>query len=254
VRPVTAGLTLVGALVVSITAGVAIGALAESAREQAASSDWRDEFSATLLVAAAVILFGYLIVKGISRARRAFLVLVVIIVLVDLAVVFMFAGEIRYRRALPIIGLLVLLLPTAIAGILGRVVGGTFGAWAIGVVAVIGGLAAGRAHGGIAAIVVSMLLVFISRRALKADARDRPLRYLAHRIVSHRGTRLAEADVTRATFTGTTLTHSDVSGAVLDEAVWEAGRGPLVLDNDEANSRKSLPDSGDAGRVKSAHA
>jgi uncharacterized protein YjbI with pentapeptide repeats len=93
-------------------------------------------------------------------------------------------------------------------------------------------VAAGRAHGGIAAIVVSMPLVFISRRALKADERDRPLRYVAHRIVTHRGTRFAEADVTRATFAGTTLTHSDTSGAVLDDAVWEPGRGPLVLDND----------------------
>ncbi len=63
-------------------------------------------------------------------------------------------------------------------------VGGTFGAWAIGFVAVIGGLAAGRAHGGIAAIVVGMLLVLISKRALKNDTRDRPMRLVAYRIVT----------------------------------------------------------------------
>ena len=230
VRPLTAFVILFTALAVSIAAGVAIGALAESAREQVTSSDWRDKFAAALLVTAALILFGYMIVKGISQARRAFLVVVVMIVVVDFTVVFVFAGEIRYRRALPIIGLLVLLLPAAIAGILGRVVGGTFGAWSIGFVAVIGGLAAGRAHGGIAAIVVSMLLVFISKRALKADERDRPMRYVAHRIVTHRGTRFTGADVTRADFTGTTLTHSDMSEAVLEDSVWDPGKGPTTFD------------------------
>ncbi len=82
-------------------------------------------------------------------------------------------------------------------------VGGTFGAWAIGFVAVIGGLAAGRAHGGIAAIVVGMLLVLISKRALKNDTRDRPMRVVAYRIVTHRGTHFTGADITRADFTGT---------------------------------------------------
>jgi hypothetical protein len=59
---------------------------------------------------------------------------------------FVIAGEIRYLHAVPIGALLVLVVPAAIAGILGRVAGGTFGAWAIRFVAVIGGLATGRAH------------------------------------------------------------------------------------------------------------
>ena len=81
-----------------------------------------------------------------------------------------------------------------------------------------------------AAIVVSMLLVFISKRALKADERDRPMRYIAHRIVTHRGTRFTAADVTRAGFTGTTLTHSDMSEAVLEDSVWDPGKGPGTFD------------------------
>jgi hypothetical protein len=210
---------------------VAIGLLAETVREQATSSDWRDVFAATLLTASVLLFFVYLIVKGISQARRAFLVVVLLVVLVDFAVVFVFAGEIRYLHAVPVVALLALLLPAAIAGILGRVVGGTFAAWAISFVAVIGGLAAGRTHGGIAAIVVGMLLVLISKRALKNDARDRPMRVVAHRIVTHRGTRFTRADITRADFTGTSLTHSDMSEAVLDKAVREPGKGPLILDD-----------------------
>ncbi len=37
---------------------------------------------------------------------------------------------------------------------------------------------------GIAAIVVGMLLVLISKRALKNDTRDRPMRLVAYRIVT----------------------------------------------------------------------
>ena len=231
VKPLTAFVILFAALVVSIVAGVAIGLLAETVREQATSSDWRDIFASSSVLPVLAAVFVDFVDKGISRARRVFLVAVVLVVLIDFAAVFVFAGEIRFRRAFPIVALLVLLLPAAIAGILGRVVGGTFGTWAIGFVAVLGGLAAGRAHGGIAAIVVSMLLVFISKRALKADERDRPMRYVAHRIVTHRGTRFTGADVTRADFTGTTMTHSDMSEAVLEDSVWDPGKGPLVVDN-----------------------
>jgi hypothetical protein len=231
VRPFTAFVILAVALVVSIAAGVAIGLLAETAREKATASDWRDVFGAVLLIATVLLFFGYLVVKGISQALRVFLRAVVIVIVVDFAIVFVLAGEVRFAHAFPIIILLVLLLPAATAGILGRIVGGTFGAWGIGFVAVIGGLAAGRTHGGAAAIVVSLLLVLISKRALKNDARDRPMRVVAHRIVTQRGTCFTGADLTRADFTGTALTHSDVSGAELEGAVWESGSAPLVLDN-----------------------
>ena len=79
--------------------------------------------------------------------------------------------------------------------------GGAFGAWAIALVAVLGGLAAGRVNGGMAAIVVGVLLVFVAKRALKADKRDDAVRRLTNRLVSRHGTRLAGADLTRANFT-----------------------------------------------------
>jgi hypothetical protein len=159
---------------------------------------------------------------------RVSFVFVAVVIAIDFATVFILAGEIRFQRAVPLIALLVLFLPAATAGILGRIVGGTFGAWAIVLVAAIGGLAAGRANGGIAAIVVGMLLVLISKRALANDARDRPMRYLAHRIATHRGTRFMDADLTRADFTGTKLSHSDMSSAVFRDTIWEPGQVPYV--------------------------
>jgi len=181
-----------------------------------------------LMVGTEVLFLGLVFLKGVSTALRTFVIALVVIVVVDFIAVFVMAGEVRYRNAVPLIAILVLTVPAALAGILGRMVGGTFGAWAIAVVAVAGGLSAGHAHGGLAAVIVSVLLVALSKRALHGDARDGPLRYLGHRIATHRGTRFTGADVSKANFTGTNVIHSDMSSAVLDGATWGPGQTPYV--------------------------
>jgi uncharacterized protein YjbI with pentapeptide repeats len=228
VGPLTASLILLGALAVSIAAGVAVGLFAETTRQQAGSSDWRDVFAGVLMATVTVLFLALLIFKGISKALRAFVIAIVAIVILDFTVVYILAGELRFQNAVPLIGLLVLVVPAATAGILGRMVGGTFGAWAIGIIAAVGGLAAGRAHGGIAAVAVSVLLVVISKRALSGDIRDGPMRYIGHRIASHRGTKFTGADLTGADFTGTRLVHSDMSSAIVEGATWETGQQPYI--------------------------
>jgi uncharacterized protein YjbI with pentapeptide repeats len=231
-RPLTGWLILTAAVAVSVVAGIVIGSFASTVREQVTAPDWRDVFGAQLLVAVVLVFFGTLIGLGVRRALLATLTVLVVAILVDFALVYSVAGEVRFGNAFTLLGLLLSSALAALAGVLGRVVGGTFGAWAIGAVAALGGLAAGRAEGGLAAIVVSVLLVYISKRALKLDERDRPIRRLAHRIVTHRGTRFTGADVTQATFTGTHLAQADMSGAVLAGATWEPGKGPVLFDND----------------------
>lgn len=228
IRPVAGVVLLLGAMVVSILAGVAIGFFAELTREQIQSSDWRDVFAAVLMVFVVLAFFGVLLVWGVLRAVQTFAAAVVVIILLDFLVVFIFAGEIRFRNSIPLIVLLILVMPAVVAGILGRLVGGTFGAWAIAIVAVAGGLAAGRAQGGVSAIVVSVLLVMISKRALKGDSRDGPMRYLGHRIVTQRGTRFAHADLTRATFTGTNPVHSDMCSATTMGTIWDPEHIPYT--------------------------
>jgi len=230
VSPLTASLILIGALTVSIAAGVAVGLYAETTRQQAASSDWRDVFAGVLMAVVTLLFLGLLIFKGISSAMRAFLIAIVVIIILDFTVVYVLAGELRFQNAVPLIALLVLLIPAATAGILGRMVGGTFGIWAIAIIATLGGLAAGRAHGGIAAIIVSMLLVVISKRALSGDVRDGPMRYIGHRIASHRGTKFTGADLTGANFTGTLLVHTDMSSAIVEGTTWWTGQQPYIRD------------------------
>ena len=230
VTPVIASLILVFAILVSLIAGVAVGHVAEVTRAQFASSDWRDIFGGSLMIAVVLLFLGLLVFKGASTALRSYIIAIVAIIVIDFAVVFIFAGEIRFRNAVPLVVALVLAIPAVTAGILGRMVGGTFGALAIAVVAVLGGLAAGRAGGGLAAVIVSVLLVLLSKRALKGDARDGPMRHLAHRIASHRGTRFTNADLTKADFTGTVLVHSDMSSAGFQGVVWGSDSHPYIED------------------------
>jgi MFS family permease len=230
VTPFIASVILFSAILVSLIAGIAVGHVAEVTRAQFASSDWRDIFGGSLMIAVVLLFLGLLVFKGASTALRTYVIAIVAIIVVDFAVVFIFSGEIRFRNAIPLVIALVLTIPAVIAGILGRMVGGTFGAWAIAIAAVLGGLAAGRAGGGVAAVVVSVLLVLLSKRALKGDTRDGPMRYVGHRIASHRGTRFTNADLTRANFTGTALVHSDVSSAVFQGVVWGSDSHPYIED------------------------
>jgi len=234
VRPLTGAVILVVALAASVAAGVMVGYFADTIRDRATASDWRDVLSGWLLVAIVFVFFGFLILKGVRQAARAALIVLVVALVVDVILVVSIAGEVRFLNGVWLIGLLLLFGLAALAGVLGRIVGGAFGAWATGFVAVLGGIAAGRAHGGLAAIAVSLLLVFVSKRALKLDERDRPLRELANRIVTRRGTRFSGADVSGADFTGTLLAQADVSHAMLDGATWDAGKGPMTSTADDS--------------------
>ena len=228
VRPLAAAVILGGSVVVSVMTGVAVGWLLNEITDDATSSDWRDVMGAILLGFVVVVFFGTIIVKGLTVTFKTYLLLVVVVIALDYAVVGLFAGEIRFRNSYPLIALLLLFLPAAVAGMLGRIVAGSFRSWAIALVAVLGGLAAGQVGGALLAIPVSVFMVYISKRALTGDGRDRVLRQIAHRIVSHRGTRFIGADLSSADFSGTLLTHSNVSRATLDGAIWDDGKGPAI--------------------------
>lgn len=234
VHPLTGLVILAGALAIAIGAGAVTGLFAEAARNNVTSSEWQELLGGWLLVSVVVLFLIVLVLRDVQQALLVFLVVSVAAVILDAIVVLVF-GTYRLERAVPVIGMLLIFGPAAVASILGRVVGGAFGFWAIAIVAVTAGVLAGRFEGALAAVVISLLLAFVSRRALKADGRDRPIRRLAQRILTRRGTRFANADVTEANFTGTLLTQSDMTRAVLSGAIWEPGSEPVTFD--EENGR-----------------
>ena len=238
VRPLMGSLLIVAALLTSIAAGLITGYFVTAMRERLTSSEWQDQLGGWLLLAIVIAFIVILVRKGVVSALKVFVIVALAAIALDLLILLVF-DEIRaerVERGLPVIGLLMVFGPAAVAGILGRVVGGVFGAWAISLVAVLGGLAAGRVNGGLAAIVVSLLLVLIAKRALKNDKRDDVVRRLANRMVSRYGTKFSGADVTRANFTGTLLAQADMSGAILAGAVWDEGKGPVGADDVPADS------------------
>ena len=234
VRPLTGAVLLAAALLVSIIAGLVTGYFMTAMRERVTSSEWQDVLGGWLLLAIVVTFLLVLVFRGVDTALRVFLVVAALAIAIDILVLFVTGdlGARRVERGLPVIGLLLLFGPAAVAGILGRLVGGIFGSSAIALVAIVGGVAAGQVNGGLAAIFVSVLLVSIAKRALEMDQRDRPLGRLAHRIITHRGTRFAGADLRRADFTGAALSLCDTSDAVLTDSVWDTGKGPVIFEDE----------------------
>ncbi|MFW2336175.1 pentapeptide repeat-containing protein [Ilumatobacter sp.] len=231
VGKVTGAVLLAAALFVSVVAGLVTGYFVTAMRERVTSSEWQDVLGGWLLLAIVIAFLLVLVVRGVDAALRVFFLVALFAIAIDILVLFLVGdlGMRRVERGVSVIGLLFLFGPAAVAGILGRLVGGIFGQSAIAVVAIAGGIAAGRVNGGIAAIVVSVLLVSIAKRALANDQRDRVLRRLAHRIITNRGTRFGGADLRRADFTGTALSQCDMSEADLTDAVWDNGKGPVIV-------------------------
>lgn len=234
VRPITGMLILAGTLVLSVLTGVAIGLFTHAIVERTRSSDWRDLFAALTLTAVIAGFVAVFIKRGAATAVRWFAVIFVAVLAIDFVVVYMFAGELRFRQSASLIVLFLLFAPAVVAGIVGRVVGGTFGGWAMTMVALVGGFAAGRARGGLATIVVMVVLLFVSKRALKMDERDRQLWNLGHAIVTRWGTRFTAADLSGADFTDTRISQCDLSHATVDGSIWTDG-GPDTMTVFEAD-------------------
>lgn len=230
VTPFTGILLLVVAVILVAAAGVVTGWLSSDTRDRLFSGEWQATLAGVTIVFLALLLFASLLWKGFDWAARAIAIAFAVSLAINLVVDFIY-GEVDVGVLARTVGLMILFALAAVAGIVARMVGGAFGPFIIVVVALIGGFVAGRADGGIGGIVVSVLLVFISKRALRLDRRDRPILKLSHQIVAARGTRFTGSDLTGADFAGTQLVNSDTTNAVLSGTEWDPGMGPIILDD-----------------------
>ena len=229
-RPIASATLLGAALLVSALAGLATAFFMQSLRERLyQGSDWQDGLASVIMLTVIAIFIAILVTKGASFALPSLPALIAVAFVLDVTIVIFF-GEVRLGRAPLAIALMLLAGLAFVAGILGRMVGGAFGAWAIGLMSIAGGLVAGRVEGGFAATLVAVLLVVMSKRTLKGDDRDRMLRDLTHRIVTRHGTRFTRADISRATFVGTNLVAADMTGSVDEGTIWGPGQVPHRLD------------------------
>ena len=231
ITPAVAAGILVGALALSVAFGVVAGLAIDAVRDRLYGEGWERTSSAAGILIILVVFVVVMFWKGIDAAIKTFVWTFAVVFAASL-VVRLIWGQVDVAVAARGVGLVMVLGLAVLAGIVGRVVGGSLGAWGIALVAVLSGLAAGRAQGGLAALVISVSMVLISKRALRGDDRDRSVRRLAHRVVVRWGTKFVGADLTGADFSGTEADQCNVSGAILDNVRWEPGHAPLSVADD----------------------
>ena len=236
--PIVALLLFGGALAIVASTGWLIGWTLRDLVDGLDSIVWEDVLGRVLGIAVIGFFIVCAVAFGLPRALRYGAIAFAVGLAVNYIVIGFTSQEFDFVKDGRDIGVLLLLAAALVAGGIARVVGGTFATWAIVIVGLTGGFAAGRGGGGIAGIVVSLLLVVLAKRTLRNDPRDSFSRRLVNGIVSRRGTRFNDADLSGADFTGTELAQSDLSGAKLDGAKLEGTVGwpPFVTKPDQVAS------------------
>jgi hypothetical protein len=223
------GVVMLGlAILAAIAAGIAIGWSVDQTRSRLSAERWDEIAEGGTLVMILVVLVALVFWRGFDFAIRIGAVVYALAVALNIVANFIW-DEVEWLVVLRATALVVFVVLSIAAGMLGRVVGGVFGAWSIALVAILGGIASGRADGGAGGVVIAVSLVLISKRAVRGDERDRTLRRVAHRLVGRWGTQFVDADLTGADFTGTNAGRCGVKGATLDDVAWDP-KEPLPLD------------------------
>lgn len=228
VAPAVGAVILAAAIALSLAFGVVAGFAIDAVRDRLYGEGWERTSSAAGILIILVVFVVVLFWKGLDVAIKTYLWTFAVVLAVSL-VIRLIWGHVDIAVAARGIGLALVLALAVLSGIVARAVGGALGAWGIAIVAVVGGLAAGQANGGLATLVISVSMVLISKRALRGDERDLSVRKLAYRIVDRWGTRFVRADLTGADFTGADAGRCNVDDAILDGVVWEPGHAPLVV-------------------------
>lgn len=117
--------------------------------------------------------------------------------------------------------MLAVLMMSFVAGAVARVAAGSFGIIAFVVISLVAASIAWLNGGGLFLSASLLVSVFLARRALGGDVRDRWIRRLSVEVVGTRGTCFADADLTNADFDGAYLGVSDFRGAVLAGTMFE---------------------------------
>ena len=232
VAPRTGAAILGAAMAITIAAGVVIGWAVDEVREQVYADQWDEAAGGGSLILVLVAFVSLIFWRGFDLAIKATVALYFVVAAGNVVANVLWE-DLEWSSTLRGTMLLMVLCLAILAGILARVIGGVFGSWSIALVAVLGGLASGQAHGGVAGIVVALCLVTISKRAVRGDQRDRSLLRLAHRLTGRWGTQFIDADLTGADFTGVDTRRCKVTGATVVDVTWDPHFGhPLDLPDD----------------------
>jgi uncharacterized protein YjbI with pentapeptide repeats len=212
-RPLATTLLLGGALLLAGVAGLAVGVMSEDLRDRATSPEAMDTIGAGMALLLLVVFIAALAARGIKVALVAFCVSLLILLVVGWLIGTLAFDTYRPDAVINLVAITVVIAAALVAGLLGRVVAGTWGTVATLTVAVAAGILTGGAGGGLGATAVSVVIAIIAKRGLADLSTDRPIHRFALRIVRLRGTRFIGADLRGADLTGVRLNHCDLEDA-----------------------------------------
>jgi len=110
------------------------------------------------------------------------------------------------------------------AGVIGHLMVGLYGRWALAIMTVLGAFVSGRVGGGLAGIALALSVTHFSNRAVRGDARDSVLLRLSFKGVRRWGTLFVAADLSSADLRGVDLSKCDLTRAKLADARWDPGQ------------------------------
>jgi hypothetical protein len=225
-----------------MSVGAASAIVAGEFRERLHSPEWDVLASGVATVIVALIFLVLLFWRGPRTALLAYPIVGGLALVAGFVVKSAFA-DYDVGFALVSVGILFLLVLAVLSGIFARVLASTFGLIFAVALTLSAGVASGTLQGGIAALVLSVFMTVVAKRAAGRSDLERPIEVIAHRVLTMRGTRFTGADLTGANFTGTEIVHTDMSGAVVENTVWRHGRGPSPLVLDKPLTKQAQPSS-----------
>jgi hypothetical protein len=210
-------------MVAAAGAGVLIGLAVEGTRERLSSNELDQVVVAGAVMVTLVVLVAVSFSRGLGTALNLAAVVYVALVTGNIAANLIW-GDVEWEAVIRAT-LVVWAFAFGIwAGVVGHLMVGLFGRWAIAGMTVLGALASGRVEGGLAGIVLAVSIAHFSSRAGRGDARDTGLLRFARRSVRRWGTRFVDADLTDVDFRGVDMGKCDLTGAALDGVRWEPGQ------------------------------
>lgn len=215
-RPLARGLVLLLGVCIAAIAGLAIGLIAREIRELTFSEGWENPTRGGAFMFLVVLFLVVLWAKGLKAASVVFLVGLGLFMVLG-AVLYSAVSSYDVGVSLRLAALAIIVVVVFLVGLVGRMLGGTVSVVGMMAVAVVGGLVAGRSGGAIGALVVSLAMAMLAKRALRNDDRDRPIERAAHWLVRRWGTRFTEADLSGADLRDTMLILADMTGAQTED-------------------------------------
>ena len=225
-KPWVRAAILTTAIAAAVGTGVLIGLAVESTRGWRASGEFDGVVAAGVVIIALVVLIAVTIWRGFGPALKVAAVAYVAL-LAGTVLANLIWEDVEWQgivRTTLVVGALAFGIWS---GIISQLTVSVLVRWGFWVITVLSAIATGDIEGGLAATALTICVNYLSKRAVRGDARDVGLQNLAYHLVRRWGTRFGDADLTDADFRGVDTRLCEFAGATMDGVRWDPDDMPI---------------------------